>query len=56
MFICLNCRGMITIFPEGTLALFSLIIFLSSSARNQLYSFGYNRFSLIIMYDQVHMV
>jgi hypothetical protein len=39
-----NSDSMITIFPESTFSLFSLVIFLSSSAGYQLNTFGNNIF------------
>jgi hypothetical protein len=44
MTVGLNSNSMITIFPESTFSLFSLIIFLSSPASYQLNTFSNNIF------------
>jgi hypothetical protein len=56
MGIHLHGGGMITIFPKGALATFSLIIFLACPACNQLHGLGYDLFSFCIPYDEMNMV
>jgi hypothetical protein len=44
-------RGMITIFPKGTLPILPLIVFLACSARDQLHRLWYHIFPFAIPYD-----
>jgi hypothetical protein len=55
MAIAANRRGKITVFPESSLACFTLIVFLRYSTRYQLHAFR-DGFLLNILDEQVNVV
>jgi hypothetical protein len=50
------CSGVVTVFPECTFAILSLVVFLSGSPSNQLQAFGNSVSASIVKDKQMNMI